>query len=932
MEFRLLGAVEARFNGRAVDLGPAPQRCLLAALLIDLNHVVPADQLLTRAWGDRIPRRARDTLYSYLSRLRHALAGAENVDIAHRSGGYLLTADPSTVDVHCFRQLVRSAREAADDEHAAVLFGRALALWRGNAFATLDTPWLNQVRTVLAAERRAAELDRNEIELRQGRHGELLPGLTTSAAENPFDERLAAQLMLAMYRAGRQAEAIRVYHDTRSALIEELGLEPGRELVQLHQRILSADLPPTGPVTRSAVPRQLPVDILRFTGRKRYLADLRNGLESGEPPAAAITVIEGTAGVGKTALAVHFGHKIAHGFPDGQLYLDLRGYAPTAPLTTAEALGWLLRSLGLPAEQIPIDEQEQAALYRSVLAGKRLLVVLDDARGAAQVRPLLPAGPGCLVVITSRTTLTALDGARHLHLDMLTEDEALALLAKLTGDDRVRQEPDAASRVITLCARLPLAVRIAGARLAARPHWTIAALVDRMTDEQRRLDELEVGDRAVRASFAVTQQALATSADPIDRRAARTFRLLGVLDWLEISVPVAAALLDLPQHDTREALERLLDAHLLDSTAPGRYHTHDLLRIYAREAARNEEPEPVREAALRRALVTYLAAAEQATLLLTSIPHDAGAECTSPPHGGFTLPTPADAAAWVGAEQVNLVAAARQAAANKSTAALAVRLTASLTLPFEIRGHWRELVALRELAASTARQLADRRGEALACQDLGFAYTRFGRVDEAITAVRRALRIWREIGDRRGEPRALKYLGFAYFEQNRMDEAITCHQQALAICRDIDDRYGQAGALNALGLDYQRLGRFAEAIGCHDEALALNRAIGNRYGEASALGNLGWANLRAGELDQAVAGHQGALHLARAIGNDYQEAESLWGLGQVQQARGRLDEARGYWDQALTILHDLRALTAAAADTLRRQPIPDTPEIIQRNT
>jgi DNA-binding SARP family transcriptional activator len=351
VEFRLLGETEADVDGQAVDLGLARQRCVLVALLIDVNHVVSAETLLDRVWGDRQPNRARHTLYSYLSRLRNAMAGLDGVGIVRRSGGYVVTADPAVVDLHRFRQLVADARASDSEDRAAVLFGQALAMWRGDAFATLDTPWLNRMRVLVEAERRAAELDRNDLELRRGRHGSLLVELATHAAEHVLDERLAGQLMLALYRSGRQDAALSAYRNTRNALVDELGLEPGPDLGQLHQRILAADptlTTATPTITlagakRETVPRQLPVDVAHFTGRKEHLDDLHKLLERrGQPESSTvvITAIDGTAGVGKTALAVHFGHRVADRFPDGQLYVDLRGYASTAPMTAGDALGW----------------------------------------------------------------------------------------------------------------------------------------------------------------------------------------------------------------------------------------------------------------------------------------------------------------------------------------------------------------------------------------------------------------------------------------------------------------------------------------------------------------------------------------------------------------------------------------------------------------
>lgn len=680
-------------------------------------------------------------------------------------------------------------------------------------------------------------------------------------------------------------------------------------------------------------PAQLPPDVGGFTGRSTQLArldsvvaELADGAGAGSVPVAAVA---GTAGVGKTALAVHFGHRVAGRFPDGQLFLDMRGYAATPPMTAVEALGWLLRSLGVPADQIPPDEQEQAALYRSALAGKRVLVVLDNARSAAQICPLVPASPHSLVVVTSRTTLANLDGARHVQLDILSEREALALLTRLVGADRVTAEPVATGNLVGLCARLPLAVRIAAARLAARPTWTIATLVDRLADQSRRLDELRVGERAVRASFAVTYHALKTSDDPVDHRAARMFRLLGMLDWVQMSVPVAAALLDQPHPDAAAALERLLDVRLLASAKPGRYHTHDLLRLYARDQARHEETKATHRAALHRALDCYLAAAEQASLLINARSRSEshlGAQAILSPHGRFTLSRLADIPAWADAEHANLIAAAKQAAATPDTADRAVRLTAALHGPFRTRAYWRDLITLRELAARVAHDLGDRRGEALAHEHIAWANAiQGGSAEEVLAPARRALALWRELGDRRGESACHIWLGHAYREQARLDDALTSHRQALIISRGIGDHDREAAALNALGLAYQRLECLDKAIAHHHQSLTVYRVLGNRTGIASTLGNIGWAYHRAGQHEAAVTYQQRALTLADETGHRYQQAEFRWALGQAHHALGNHDQARTNWQLSITILHDIGTLTADQADALRRQPIPRTP-------
>ncbi|WP_084964882.1 ATP-binding protein [Thermoactinospora rubra] len=677
-------------------------------------------------------------------------------------------------------------------------------------------------------------------------------------------------------------------------------------------------------------PRQLPADVVAFVGRARELSLIErvHGATAG-----TVLVIDGMAGIGKTALAVHAAHRMAGHFPDGHLYVDLRGHDSGRSMAPADALGYLLRSLGVPAEWVPADEQEQAAAYRSLLADKRMVVVLDNARDVPQVEPLLPGSPGCLTIITSRATLAALDGATRLHLDVLSEPEALAMLAHLAGPDRVEAQPEAAATVVRLCAMLPLAIRLAGARLAARSAWPIATLVERLADRTRRLDELRAGERAVRASFAVSYHALETSKDPVDREAARAFRLLGALEWAEMSVPVAASLLEVPQLRAREMLERLVDDRLLDLAAPGRYHTHDLLRLYARELA-DDEPEARRRAVRRRALECYVAAAEKVNLLLNPLTHHTPADAVGSPHGEFPLSTPADATAWIDSERDNLLAIARQAAVDPGAApALVVRLTAALNRPYDLRGHWQDIITMRQLAARTARRLHDHRGEAFALQDLGWTHVRVGHAAEkALRTARRALKIWREIGDRRSEQACLNILGFAHRQLEQYTKAVECLEQALAICRDIGHRYGEATTLDHLGLVYQRLGRFEDAIACHRDSLAITRELGQRYGEATALGNLGWAHHRTGDSAQAVPLYQQSAAIAREAGDRYQEAESLWGLGEAHHDLGHRDQARRHWDRSAAILVEIGALTENAARALLDWPVPPTPEIIRRNT
>jgi DNA-binding SARP family transcriptional activator len=436
--FQLLGEVQAARDGHLLDLGHARQRCVLATLLVDANRTLPADVVIERVWDDDPPRHARNALSGYVSRLRALLAGQPA--IVHRHGGYLLRVDPELVDLHRFRRLVDTARQAAD---GASSLDEALGLWRGQAFAGIDSRWLSATRTALAEERLAAELDRNDLILARGGYATVLATLSRRAVEFPFDERVAGQLMRALYAGGRQAEALRHYHRLRHRLATELGIDPGTPLQQVYQRILATEPQPPqppGPAAGSRPPRQLPAAPRTFAGRVLEIGELDLlPAESADGP--AVMTIWGPAGVGKTALVVHWAHRVADSFPDGQLYVDLRGFDVSGSvMSAAEALRGFLNAMGVHAQRMPVGQSAQAALYRSMLAGRRVLIVLDNARDAEQVRPLLPGSPGCVAVVTSRRVLSGLiatDGARPMTLGLFTELEARALLEGRLGRHRL---------------------------------------------------------------------------------------------------------------------------------------------------------------------------------------------------------------------------------------------------------------------------------------------------------------------------------------------------------------------------------------------------------------------------------------------------------------------------------------------------------------
>jgi DNA-binding SARP family transcriptional activator len=595
MEFRILGPLEVWEHGRAARLGGPKQRALLATLLLDANHVVPADRLVHELWGDDPPATAENLLHGYVSQLRRRLRPGQV--LVTRPPGYLLNVEQGRLDLHRFEQLVEGARLALEEgaaERAADALGEALALWRGPALGDVVLRGLGPSRVAQLEERRIAALEeRVEADLRRGRHADVTSELQALVAANPLRERLRAQLMFALYRSGRQAESLAVYRDGRQRLTEELGLEPGPALQRLEHAILAADpaLEPPQPTTvadgsPSVVanpPCHLPADLADFTGRQQALTTL-TGLLGREPegraPTMVVAAIAGMAGVGKSALATRAAHRLRPRFPDGQLYVHLGG-SGTKARPPAEVLASLLQALGEEPAAVPDGIEERAWRYRALLADRRVLVVLDDAAAEAQVRLLLPGGAACAALVTSRVTLAGLEAAHQLALDVLDSDEAVGLLAKVAGPGRVAAEPVAAEAIARRRGHLPLAVRVAGAKLAARPHWRLARMAERLGDEARRLDELRAGDLEVRAGFAAGLRGQSAGIR-------RAFRLLGLLPAGDFTACGVAALLDGPVADAEELLERLVEAHLLgvaeqEPGGPTRYRLHDLLRGFARE-------------------------------------------------------------------------------------------------------------------------------------------------------------------------------------------------------------------------------------------------------------------------------------------------------------------------------------------------------------
>ncbi|MBO3743033.1 AfsR/SARP family transcriptional regulator [Actinoplanes flavus] len=915
VEFRVLGAIEVCVDGRPADIGHVRQQCVLVALLVEAERAVPIDQLVHRVWGDHPPQRVRSTLHSYLSRLRQVLAPVPEAVIERRAGGYVLAVDPMTVDLHRFRDLVTRARAAGRDEPGVSLLTDALGLWRGEAFATLDTPWLNSVREGLDAERLAAELDRNDLLLGIGRHADLLAGLSAAAAAHPWDERLAGQLMLALYRCGRQAAALDLYQRLRLRLADELGADPSPPLRRLHQQVLTADpaldapeaatavsagVPPAG--RRLPLPRQLPASPSTFTGRAAELARLDEIMtaSAGRGATVVISAIGGSGGIGKTWLALRWAHDNAHRFPDGQLYVNLRGFDPTTdPVAPAVALRGFLDTLGVAPADIPADTDAQAALYRSLIAHRRILIVLDNARDTATVTPLLPGTSAGAVLVTSRHQLGGLvttHGARPLALDVLPDADARDLLLRHLGRQRAASDERSVAELVRQCAGLPLALGIIAARAALQPGLSLAALAGELRAAGTRLDALDAGELAVnlRAVLSCSYRALTPEA-------ARLFALLGHTHGPDLSLAAAASLAGTPIGATRSVLHQLTAAHLVHEHVPGRYRMHDLVRLHAVELAAGAEPG--REA-LHRLLDHYLHTAYRAALLLS--PHRDPLTLTAARPG--TVPTDLadlDAAMlWFTTEHPVLLATIVHAGAAGFDVH-ACQLPWTLATFFDRRGHWHDWVTAQHEGLEAARRLGARADQAQAHRLLANAYSNLRRYEDAHGHLGCALTLFGELGDDAGRAHVHLDIAMLFDRQGLPREALPHAHRTLELYRAVGTPLKQAVALNAVGWYHSQLGEHREALGYGEEALALSQQAGSPYGQANTWDSLGFAHHHLGEHRQAIACYRQALDLFRDIGDRHAEALVRDHLGDTHHAVGDAATAREEWRQALDTLERL---------------------------
>jgi DNA-binding SARP family transcriptional activator len=900
LSFELLGEVGAHVDGRAVSMGPARQRCVLAALLVDANRAVSSDQLVDRVWGDCPPQRAAGTLQSYLSRLRAALPVPEECTILRRSGGYLISVDEAAVDLHRFRALLAQARESGDDQ-AATLYERALGLWQGEALADLDTLWVNTLRHALHAERFAARLDFHDVQLRRGQSARLLVDLPALAAAHPLDERLAGQLMLALYREGRQAEALAHYERVRRQLAEELGADPSPALRQLHQQILAADSAVASPSdTPALVPRHLPARPALFTGRAAELAELDRILStSGEKETTlVISAIGGSGGVGKTWLALHWAHRHADAFPDGQLYADLRGFDPSdAPVQPEAAVRTFLDALAVDPARIPAELEAQAALYRTLVAEKRMLIVLDNARDTAQVVPLLPGGSSCAVLVTSRRQLTDLvtrHGARSLTIDVLNRAEAHQVLVRHLGAARAGAEPESVRRLLHHCAGLPLALGIVAARATMRPQLPLSALADELGEDSARLNALDAGESDLRAVFSWSYRALTP-------QAARVFRLLGIHPGPDVAESAAAALAGLTPAEVRPLLAELTRAHLITERTYGRYVFHDLLRAYATEKAHAFDTAVERHAASHRLLDHYLHTAHASALLLYPDRHPIALASSRTDTGPVVPGDHREALAWFTAEHQTLTAAVRYAA-DKGFGTHAWQLAWTLVTYLDQQGHWRDLLATHHTALAAAECSEDPLGQAHAHAGLARAYVRLRHHEGASASLESALDLFTKVGDRIGQANTHRGIAWLLESQGRYREALDHVMQAHDLYEKADHRAGLAHALNAVAWYHSLLGNHRDALAPSEQALALHRETGHLQGQAAAWDTLGHAHHHLGDHTQALTCYAHSLQLFTEAGDRYNEAATLIRLGDTHRDASNDQAARRAWQAALDIL------------------------------
>jgi DNA-binding SARP family transcriptional activator/tetratricopeptide (TPR) repeat protein len=964
MVLKLLGPVELISGRTSLSIGGPRQRVVLAMLGLNANRVTPVDHLVEALWDTEPPSTARGQIQTCVSSLRKLFGpGGHPGEIRTRPPGYLLEIAETDLDTDEFGGLTAAARTKADEGdlgEAAAMLRQALAIWRGPALADVDSELARRAAAQFEDARLAAIEERIRLDLALGRHQALSGELASLVEEHPLRERLAEFRMLALYRSGRQADALEVGRRTRHTLVEELGVEPGHELQKLEAAILNRDPtldmlatppdPQPAPVQQApepppeplSSPRQLPASIADFSGREDNIEEIKQVLAGEQPDAYAVRIvsISGKGGVGKSSLAIRVAHEIAGSFPDGVLFGNLQNPGDGDP--TSELLARFLRALGVVGPAIPEGLYERAQLYRSTVAGKRLLVVLDDIANEDQATPLVPGDPSCAVITTSRMRLSGLSGAHWVDVDEFDTDGAMELLVKIIGPARVRAEEEAAATLVQLCGGLPLALRIVGARLASRPHWQIAALVRRLLDQAKGLDEYTYRGLGLRLNIDQTYRGLAPEAQ-------RLFRLFTVVRAADFPEWTAAALLDMDPLDSGEVLESLVDVRLLDTIEyPGeriRYRFHSLIRIYANEQLMEVESEGERTSALTRMLGGWLALAEDThrkeyggdyTILHGDAPRwrpsDGG-------HGGERNPMD-----WWAAERGSLVAAVRQAA-SAGMDELCWDLSLTLVTFFEARGYFDDWRDSAQLGLAVCESTGNRTGIAAMLYSLGTMHMYQKRLPEAeqqfqtatkmfevdgnthgLALVQRnlalvdglagrsramlakyqdALEMMRAVGDRMGEAHILRSVAIYWAQEGDLDTARTMLEESLAICQEVECLRGEAQVLHRMAYLHLKTGEVELASLEFNQVLLIVREIGDRIGHVYGLYGLGVVRWREGELDGAESAFERALSSARQIRERLIEAQALCALGGISLARGKTQAGMAQLKEASHLFEEL---------------------------
>lgn len=990
MEFRILGSLEVSGDQGSPDLGGARQQIVLATLLLSPNRTVPLERLVEALYGGRPPATSRSQAQITISALRRCFAEhGDGTVIATHAQGYAIRVENGQLDSQRFRELAAAARDARDAgqlDRAVASYREALRLWRGNALAGIDSDHIRLAAGHLDEQRVVCAEDRLMLELELGRHHEMVGELTELVMQYPLREQLREHLMLALYRCGRTADALQTYRDTRQVLIDELGIEPGERLRRLEHAILTADPalalasreiasrsvlaghvgaePP-----RQAVPHMLPADIADFTGRKQQIEEIHQHLlvAEGHQPrhAVPIVAISGKGGAGKTSIAVHTARGISAHFPDGQLFTDLHG--GSEPVSPMKVLDRFLRALGLAGAQVPETLEERAEAYRGLLADRKVLVLLDNAATEAQVVPLLPGDPAQAVIVTSRGRLAGLAGAVHIDVDVFDADKSVELLTRIAGSERVATQPGAVAEIAALCGHLPLALRIAGARLSARQHWSVQQLVDRLSDEARRLDELRYGDMAIRASISLSYEGTSD-------QARRLLRRLAILEVPTFPDWVPAPLLDESSAHAADLLDELASARLIETTtvaAHGQYRLHDLIRLFARERLAVEEPAAERHAALERVLDALLGLAQEAHRR-----HYGGDfVCLDIGTRRWALPDhlmcrlAADPMAWYERERVTLLSGIRQAA-DAGLAGLCWKLALSCVTLYESRFYlddWRET---HEIALEAVQRAGDERGEAAMHYSTGtlcMVEQRFGAAREHFSE---AARRFEAIADDQGAALVIRYMAFLDRMSGRLDDAVRKYERALSLFRAGGDQVAAAYVLQGLAevqlardeadvaqnllaealrlsqavrsgrVEAQVLYRMGEArlltgdpgraADAFDRALAKVREAGDPLGEAYALRGIGVARVRQGERAAARVALERAMVLARSLGDRLIEGRVLLGMSELAlagddpaEAVAHAEQAAGIFRSAGTPLYEAQAMTLLSrAQALPREAVP----------